>query len=190
MDSFECAKQRIRKIIARSSVPEDPLHAENTLKWLLMLEPKADPALQIAAYAHDIDRAVKRRKVHRSDFKCYEAFKAAHARNGAMILRELLCRCHVTDSVTDEACRLVTLHEIGGDSRSDLLKDADSISFFEVNLPFYYKREGAEETRRRCSWGYRRLSLRMKKIAHGITYEDEELTRLKREAIFRACLKE
>jgi len=64
MDSFDCAKQRIRKIIARSSVPEDPLHAENTLKWLLMLEPKADPALQIAAYAHDIDHAVKRRKVH------------------------------------------------------------------------------------------------------------------------------
>ena len=54
MDSFDCAKQRIRKIIARSSVPEDPLHAENTLKWLLKLEPKADPALQIAAYAHGI----------------------------------------------------------------------------------------------------------------------------------------
>ncbi len=53
MDSFDCAKLRIRKIIARSSVPEDPLHAENTLKWLLKLESKADPALQIAAYAHD-----------------------------------------------------------------------------------------------------------------------------------------
>ena len=104
MDSIDCAKQRIRKIIARSGVPEDPLHAENTLKWLLMLEPKADPALQIAAYAHDIDRAVKRRKVHRSDFTCYEAFKAAHACNGAKILRELLCKCGVADSVTDEAC--------------------------------------------------------------------------------------
>jgi hypothetical protein len=84
---------------------------------------------------------------------------------------------------------LVTLHEIGGDSRSDLLKDADSISFFEVNLPFYYKREGAEEAGRRCRWGYRRLSVRMKKIALGITYEDEALTRLKREAIFKACPK-
>jgi hypothetical protein len=190
MDSFDCAKQRIRKIIARSSVPEEPLHAENTLKWLLMVEPKADPALQIAAYAHEIDRAVERRKVHRSDFKCYEAFKAAHARNGARILRKLLCKCHVADSVADETCRLVTLHEIGGDSRSDLLKDADSISFFEVNLPFYFKREGAAEARRRCSWGYRRLSLRMKKIAHGITYEDEVLTRLKRKAIFQAGPKE
>ncbi len=155
-----------------------------------MLEPKADPALRIAALAHDIDRAVKRRKVLRSDFNCYEVFKAGHARNGAKILRKILCKCHVADSVTDEACRLVTLHEIGGDSRSDPLTDADSISFFEVNLPFYFKREGAEEARRRCSWGYRRLSVRMKKIAHGITYEDEVLTRLKREAIFQACPKE
>ncbi len=190
MDSIAWAKKSIRKIIARSSVPEDPLHAENTLKWLLMLEPEADPALQIAALAHDIDRAVKRRKVHRPDFKCYEAFKAAHARNGARILRELLGKCGVADSVADETCRLVTLHEIGGDTRSDLLKDADSISFFEVNLPFYFKREGAEEAGRRCSWGYRRLSVRMKKIARGITYEDEVLTRLFREAIFQAGPKE
>ncbi len=57
---------------------------------------------------------MKCQKVHRSDFKCYEAFKAAHARNGAKILRKLLCKCHIADSVTDEACRLVTLHEIGG----------------------------------------------------------------------------
>jgi hypothetical protein len=50
---------------------------------------------------------------------------------------------------------LVTLHEVGGEPRSDLLKDADNISYFEVNMPIYYQREGWEETRRRCSWGYR-----------------------------------
>ena len=190
MNSFDCAIRRIRKIISRSGVPEDPRHAENTLKWVLMLEPKADPALRIAALAHDIERAVETRKVHRIDFSDYEAFKAAHARNGAKILRELLSKCHVADSVADEACRLVALHEIGGDSRSDLLKDADSISFFEVNLPFYFQREGAEETKRRCSWGYRRLSVRMQKISQRITYKDRVLTRLLKEAIFSACPKE
>ncbi len=75
MDSIECAKQRIREIIAGSRVPEDPRHAENTLKWLFRLEPKADPALQIAALAHDIDRAVETRKVRRADFNDYDAFK-------------------------------------------------------------------------------------------------------------------
>ncbi len=189
MNSIDCAKQRIREIIAGSRVPEDPRHAENTLKWLFRLEPKVDQALQIAALAHDIDRAVETRKVSRADFDDYDAFKAAHARNGAAILRAILQKCGVNGSVTKEACRLVTLHEVGGDPRSDLLKDADSISYFEVNMPMYYQREGWEETRRRCSWGYRRLSVRMKKIARRLTYDDEVLIRLLKEAIRRACLK-
>jgi hypothetical protein len=170
-------------------VPEDPRHAENTLKWLFRLETKADPALQIAALGHDIDRAAETRKVRRTDFTDYNKFKAAHARNGAAILREILNKCGVAKSVADEACRLVTLHEIGGDPRSDLLKDADSVSFFEVNMPLYYQREGWEETRRRCSWGYRRLSVRLKKIVRRLTYDDEALTRLLKEAIQQACLK-
>jgi hypothetical protein len=170
-------------------VPEDPRHAENTLKWIFRHEPEADPALQIAALGHDIDRAVETRKVRRADFNDYDAFKEAHARNGAAILGEILDTCGVAKSVADEACRLVGLHEVGGDPRSDLLKDADSISFFEVNMPLYYQREGWEETRRRCSWGYRRLSGRMKKIARRLTYEDEILTRLLKEAIRQACLK-
>ena len=190
MDSIDCAKQKIREIIAGSRVPEDPIHAENTLEWLLKLDPAADQALQIAMLAHDIERAVETRKVRRADFTDYDAFKAAHARNGAAILRAILDNCGVSKSVADEACRLVTLHEVGGDPRSDLLKDVDSISFFEVNMPLYYQREGWEETRRRCSWGYRRLSLRMKKIARRLTYEDEVLTRLLKEAIRQACPKD
>lgn len=190
MDSIECARQRIREIIAGSRVPEDPRHAENTLEWLFRLEPKSDPALQIAAFGHDIDRAVETRKVRREDFTDYNEFKAAHARSGAAILRAILDKCGVAKSVADEACRLVTLHEVGGDPRSDLLKDADSISYFEVNMPLYYQREGREETLRRCSWGYRRLSVRLKKIARRITYDDEALTRLLKEAIRQTCLKD
>jgi len=82
--------------------------------------------------------------------------------------------------------RLVTLHEVGGDSRSDLLRDADCISFFDVNLPLYYQREGWDESMRSCIWGYRRLSVRLKKITKRITYEDETLTRLLKMAIQQA----
>src|SRR5680860_1905457 len=52
--SIECAKQRIRLIIAGSHVPEDPCHADNTVEWLLRLEPDASETLQLAALAHDI----------------------------------------------------------------------------------------------------------------------------------------
>lgn len=183
MDSIDCAKQNIRAIISGSSVPEDPIHAENTLDWLLKLDPEADQALQIAALAHDIDRAVEAQKVRRADFSDYNAFKVAHAHNGARILRAILNKCGVSKSIAEEACRLVILHEVGGDSRSDLLKDADSISYFEVNLPWYYQREGREETIRRCNWGYRRLSARMKEVVKTITHEDESITHLLKEVI-------
>ncbi len=183
MSSIECAKKKIRLVVAGSRVPEDSRHADNTLEWLLRLEPDADGALQLAALAHDIDRAIDGLKVKRADFDDYDAFKAAHARNGAEILRPILTECGVEQHIVDEACRLVEVHEVGGDFRSDLLKDADSISYFDVNLPFYYRREGWNEAKRRSSWGYRRLSPRGKEIVKHIVHEEEVPVRLLREVI-------
>ena len=164
MGSLECAKARIRAILSRSSVPEDSRHAENVLEWVLRLDPDADEALQIAALAHDIERAVGERKVRRADVADYDAFKAAHAANSAAVLREVLGEAQVEPTIGEEACRLVEAHEAGGDPRSDLLKDADSLSFFEINLPLYLAREGHDEALRRCLWGYGRLSARGREL--------------------------
>jgi hypothetical protein len=183
MDNIDCAKQKIRAVIAGSRVPEDPRHADNTLEWLLRLEPNAGEALRLAALAHDIDRAVEEIKVRRADYDNYDVFKAAHARHGAELLRPILTACGVARDIVDEACRLVEVHEVGGDPSSDLLKDADSISYFDVNLPLYYQREGWAETKRRSLWGYRRLSARARKIVENIGYEEEAMTRLLRKLI-------
>ncbi len=183
MSSIECANHKIRSIVAGSRVPEDPRHADNTLEWLLRLEPDANDALQLAALAHDIDRAIEETKINRADFDDYDAFKAAHARNGAKILRPILTACGVDLNIVDEACRLVKIHEVGGDFRSDLLKDADSISYFDVNLPLYYQREGWNEAKRRSSWGYRRLSPRAIEIVKHIVHEEEAPVRLLQEVI-------
>ncbi len=182
MDNIDRAKQKIRAVIAGSRVPEDPRHADNTLEWLLRLDPDAGDALQLAALAHDIDRAIEEIKVKRADFDDYDAFKAAHARNGAEILRPILSACGVAGDIVDEACRLVEVHEVGGDPRSDLLKDADSISYFDVNLPLYYQREGWAESKRRSLWGYRRLSARARKIVENINSGEEAMIR-----VLRAC---
>ena len=186
MDNIDCAKQKIRAVIAGSQVPEDPRHADNTLEWLLCLEPDAGDALQLAALAHDIDRAIEEIKVRRADFDDYNVFKAAHARNGAKILRPILNACGVAGDIVDETCRLVEVHEVGGDPRSDLLKDADSISYFDVNLPLYYQREGWAETKRRSLWGYRRLTQRAQEIVKGIEYEEEDLISLMKTVFDRA----
>ena len=185
-EAIAAAEDRIRACIARSRVPEDRQHAESVLQWVLRLAPEADEAFQIAALAHDIERSDEVRKVRRSDFEGYEAFKAAHALNSARMLRGLLDECCVEQAITEEACRLAALHEVGGDPRSDVLKDADSISFFEVNMPLYFEREGYDDTLRRCTWGYRRLSPTTRNVCEAIAYPDPVLTRLLREAIRKA----
>ena len=114
----------------------------------------------------------------RGDFNDYDSFKEAHAVNGAKMLREILESCCLESSLVEEACRLVVRHEFGGDPVSDLLKDADSISYFEVNLPLYYQREGYEETLRRCVWGYHRLSNTMRTRCKMLSFPDLTLSQL------------
>ncbi len=55
-----------------------------SVSWFdAVLDRYAGQALQLAALAHDIDRANDVRKIKRVDFNDYDAFKSAHARNGA-----------------------------------------------------------------------------------------------------------
>ena len=75
LTNIECARQKIRGVIAGSQVSEDSRHADNTLEWLLRLEPDASAALQLAALGHDIDRAIEGLKVRRADFDNYDALK-------------------------------------------------------------------------------------------------------------------
>lgn len=183
--ALRCAMDRIRAFIARSEVAEDPDHADNTLDWLLRLAPAADAALQLAALSHDIERATPDR-YRREDFADYDTFKAAHARRGAHLLRAILEDCGVEEAVVEEACRLVERHEFGGDPRADLLKDADSLSYFDVNLPLYYAREGEAETLRRCRWGVQRLSPRARAELPALHPGNASLRRLIRTALATA----
>lgn len=186
MSHVECTMQKIRTIISESAVPEDPIHAENTLNWLLRLEPGADIALQIAALGHDVERAVEERRIQKRLYTDFDVFKAAHAHNSAEIMKEIMTACEVPQHIADDVYRLVRRHETGGDARSDLLRDVDSISFFDVNLPLYYERNGREETLRRSIWGYGRISQKRKLSLLNIVYEHSELNVLLKDVIHMA----
>jgi hypothetical protein len=188
MEALAQVRARIGELVVGSAVPEDPRHSTNTLEWLLKFEPEADEALQLAALGHDIDRAVGASKVLRADFSDYDDFKAAHAKHSAEMLLEILQQCGVGDrTLADELYRLVCAHEVGGDTRSDLLVDADSLSYFDVNLPLYRDRNSPEETLRRCVWGYRRLSERARIFAAHLHPPDGELALLMEEAMIQAA---
>ena len=155
------------------------------MEWLLQLEPDADEALKIAALGHDIERAIEYRKVKRKDYGDYDEFKEAHALNSAKILKEIMEGCEVRKELVEDVFFLVSHHEIGGDRRINVLKDADSLSFFDVNLPLYFVRNDAEETKKRCLWGYKRLSDNVKGQVAEFDYQNKEL-----ELLVKNCIDE
>lgn len=171
-------KKKIVEIIKKSSNPEDPIHAKNTLEWVIKLEPQADEALKIAALGHDIERAIDKRKIKRKNYTNYEEFKKAHALNSAEVLSKLMGIFKVKKELREEIFYLVNHHETGGNKRANLLKNADSLSFFQVNLPYYFIRNDLDETKKRCKWGYRRLPANLRKIVSRFFYDDERITLL------------
>ncbi|RMD96723.1 MAG: hypothetical protein D6814_10855, partial [Calditrichaeota bacterium] len=86
----------------------------------------------------------------------------------------------VPEEVLQRVVYLIQHHEFGRDNDADLeaLKDADSLSFFETNLPGYYRREGEEEALRRMRWGYNRLSKRGRQIFHQHKWQNKEVLHL------------
>ena len=185
MDNIDCVKKQIGEVIKKSLVPEDPIHSKNTLEWLLKLRPDADEALKIAALGHDIERAIEERKVKREWYKSYDEFKDAHASNSAKILAEIMKDCKINRKLANDIFFLVGHHETGGTDDADVLRDADTISFFQVNLPYYFVRNGVKETKKRFRWGYRKLPENLKRVVAEFDYQNKEL-----ESLVRACIVE
>ena len=148
------------------------------MKWLLKLKPNADEALKIAALGHDIERAIEERKIKRSNYKTYEKFKDAHALNSAKIIVETMEDCKINQELIDDVYFLVCHHERGGDNRVNVLRDADTISFFDVNLQFYFKRNDEKETKKRWLWGYNKLPSNLKSTVAEFKYRDKKLKSL------------
>ena len=170
----------IETIVSQSHVPEDPIHSKNTREWVLKLKQEADEALQIAALGHDIERSIKERKVRRENFTDYNEFKKAHSRNSAAILYEILSKYNINRTIINKATDLVICHEFGGNPEANILRDADSVSYFDINLPFYFQRNSEKETIFRIIWGYKRLSKVAKSIVRNFFYDNVEL-----EALFK-----
>lgn len=182
-DAIEKVKKKINGLIVQSSFPEEPFHSINTLEWLLRLKPESDSALQLAALGHDIERSFDEKRIRTEDYNSYDEYKQAHALNSAQILSQIMEECGVEQVIVDDVAHLVAHHEMGGDEREEVLKNADTISFFHVCLPLYYDRKGEEITRKRCVWGYKKLPEDLRKVVAEFDYMDDELGDLVRESL-------
>lgn len=80
-------------------------------------------------------------------------------------------RKHGADkNLIDRVRMLISRHEEGGSEDQNLLKDADSISFFENNVDYFLTKKvlevGKEKVREKFDWMFNRITFdKAKKIA-------------------------
>ena len=168
-ERFHGIEKRIASILKESRVEEDAEHSKITRKWILKLKKNAGEELQIAALAHDIDRAVKPRTRMRNG-ESYEKYKIRHSKRSARITADLMKECGYDNISIGKTRKFIEKHESGGDPESDLLRDADSIAYFDYNIGFYLRREGAERTKKKINFMYLRASERARKRIRKIRF--------------------
>ncbi len=184
MTKFADVQKEIEGILPNSPLDFDLGHARLVLKWVLKLKPNADEALRIAALSHDIDRAIT--GITEKDLKDYSKineFKKEHSLRSAKFICDILVKHKYPQSIIEKVKHLVELHEFGGDDEADILRDADSIAYFEYNIPGYLKRNGKERTIGKIQFMYNRLSEKAKKMVRDMRYKDPEVAKLVKESI-------
>lgn len=149
-------------------------HFERTVYWLKILKPDADEAMLIAAYGHDSERAF-RAKDYDKIKKSQEGFRSKkhmlhHQETGAKIVSDFLEKNSAPQNIIAKVRRLISYHEEGGDEETDILKDADTISFFENNIPHFIsvkvKEVGREKVKKKFKWMFDRIThVKAKEIA-------------------------
>lgn len=170
---YNLLQKEIKQIISKSPVKTDLNHAKTTVKLVKQLKPNADDAFLIAALAHDIERCfLTDRRENAEKFDNYEEYKRLHAEKGAKIVSGLMKKYGFDKNFTSKVENLVKKHEFGGDKESNLLMDADTISFFIENLDNYIKDFGIEKAKKKIDFMFNRImSEEARQIANPM-YED------------------
>lgn len=150
-------------------------HYERTLYWLLQIKPDADLALQIAAYSHDIERAFNKIKKDRT-YLIYSDPNdlIKHQIEGGNIMREFILKNTANKDLANKVKDLISKHETGGNDEQNILKDADSISYLEINAPRHVELLGEipySEIIEKFNWMYNRISTKKGKETAQPIYE-------------------
>ncbi|MBN2015949.1 DUF4202 family protein [Candidatus Dojkabacteria bacterium] len=172
---FEKVKAYVVKVFTNKGSSAGIPHLERTVYWVKQLNSDADEALLIAAIGHDIERplrteaAIERIKDSPKGYMSEEHLKE-HQTTGAKIIAEFLKENEADPDLIERVKMLISKHEVGGNDDQNLLKDADSISFFETNaehfLTKYLPVVGADKVKEKFEWMYSRItSEQAKKIA-------------------------
>lgn len=169
--------EEIKKFVEESFAKKGKVigkHFERTVYWVKKLYPEADEALLAAAISHDIERAFRDSsidavKYNKDGFLDKEHIRF-HQEKGAQIIADFLTEKGASKEFVKKVSNLIARHEVGGNKEQNILKDADSVSFFENNVAHFAEKEaarvGKEKVREKFDWMFSRItSFKAKKIA-------------------------
>ncbi len=184
MTNFQAIQAEIESILPKSPLDFELVHSRLTLKWAMQIKPSADEALKIAAIAHDIDRAIT--GITEKDLDNYskiDKFKQEHADRSAQFISEILQNHQYPIEIIEKVRHLVSRHETGGDEESNVLMSADSLAYFEYNIPSYLNRYGEERTKEKIKFMYNRLAPAAKELIGAINFPDKYISSLVKKSI-------
>jgi len=180
MNKFDFVLEDIKTITKDATDKTEYGHLYSVWQWVLKLKPDADIALQLAALGHDIDRSIENQRKKREDFATYDEYKKEHALLSAQIMCEILRKHNFDETTIAKVKDLIENHEVGGEGDVEVLKEADSITYFN-NLSYYRQTHNQQQTIDKIKFMYDRLSDEAKSIINQIDFNDAELTKLFKE---------
>jgi len=165
---------KVEKFVVESYGKEN-LHLERTLYWVRELQPDASKELLIAACSHDIERAFDLELKNKKRFNTKKEMEK-HQIMGGQIMFDFLIQEGYDAGKAKRVQELISKHEVGGDFEQNLLKDADSLSYLEVNVPRhinFIKDKGftKEGLRKKFDFMYKRISFEKTKELASPFYE-------------------
>ncbi|HRO65744.1 MAG TPA: DUF4202 family protein [Candidatus Dojkabacteria bacterium] len=140
-------------------------HLLKTVEFIKLLKTDADEAMLIAAIAHDIERGSKSKQpseiIKKQGFKDENHLKY-HQEEGARITAKFLKNINADKDMVERVVMLISKHEVGGNTDQNLLKDADSMSFFETNVEHFVSKKvheyGYEKVKEKLDWMFNRIT--------------------------------
>lgn len=154
-------------------------HFIRTLHWVLQLDPNASLDIQIAAYAHDVERALY--EYNWGAFLLDDEALKKHQENGAREIHNFLLKKGADPDFALRVKSIIEKHEFGGTYEQNVVKDADSISYFEINASKHValiKKFSEKEVRAKYNWMWDRLTFEKAKELARPFYE-KAITKLK-----------
>ena len=141
-------------------------HLIRTGFWIQEIYPEANEAMVIAAILHDVERAFEEGRIPPSpEFRGAKwddtVYSTWHSKRSAQFTHDFLQREGKDTEFIEEVTTLINHHEEGGWKEADFLKDADSISFLEINAPLFIswipKKLSKDEVQDKLDYMYGRI---------------------------------